>query len=38
MFGTCAKATPEQTINAREGRDRAVELVIDTTEQFDVTG
>jgi hypothetical protein len=32
------KTTSEQTISAREGRDRAVELVIDTTEQLDVTG
>ncbi|MET3904811.1 hypothetical protein ABIE35_003394 [Paenarthrobacter sp. 4246] len=32
------KATPEKTISAREGRDRAVELVVNTTKQLDVTG
>jgi len=32
------KATPEKTTSAREGRDRAVELVINTTKQLDVTG
>ncbi|WOH20387.1 hypothetical protein IRJ34_08710 [Paenarthrobacter sp. GOM3] len=32
------KPTPEKTISAREGRDRAVELVINTTKQLDVTG
>jgi hypothetical protein len=31
-------ATPEETISAREGRDRVVELVINTTKQLDVTG
>lgn len=30
--------TPEQTVSAREGRDRVVELVINTTKQLDVTG
>ena len=33
------KTTPEKkTITAREGRDRVVELVINTTKQLDVTG
>ncbi len=32
------KNTPEETISAREGRDRVVELVFNTTEQLDVTG
>ncbi len=31
------KTTPEKTITAREGRDRVVELVINTTKQLDVT-
>lgn len=31
-------ATSEQTISAREGRDRVVELVINTTQQLNVTG
>ncbi len=35
---TPEQSAPEQTISAREGRDRVVELVIDTTEQLDVTG
>jgi hypothetical protein len=32
------KAASEKTISAREGRDQVVELVINTTEQLDVTG
>lgn len=32
------KTMPEKTISAREGRDRTVELVINTTKQLDVTG
>lgn len=32
------KSTPEKTISAGEGRDRVVELVINTTKQLDVTG
>ena len=32
------KPTPEKTISASEGRDRVVELVINTTKQLDVTG
>lgn len=32
------KVTPEQTMTAREGRDRVVELVMNTTKQLDVTG
>ncbi|WP_434993124.1 hypothetical protein [Arthrobacter sp. Ld5] len=35
---TSGVATTEQTISAREGRDRVVELVIDTTQQLDATG
>jgi hypothetical protein len=35
---TSEKATPEQTMTAREGRDRVVELVMNTTKQLDVTG
>lgn len=30
--------TPEKTITAREGRDRVVDFVINTTKQLDVTG
>ena len=30
--------TPEQTVTARDGRDRVVDFVINTTEQLDVTG
>jgi hypothetical protein len=32
------KATSERTMTAREGRDRVVELVMNTTKQLDVTG
>lgn len=32
------KATPERTMTAREGRDRVVELVINTTKQLELTG
>ncbi|MET4097379.1 hypothetical protein [Arthrobacter sp. UYCu712] len=32
------KTTPETTITAREGRDRVVDFVINTTKQLDVTG
>jgi predicted small lipoprotein YifL len=32
------KPTPEKTLTAREGRDRVIELVINTTKQLDVTG
>ena len=33
-----AEKEPTTTISAREGRDRAVELVFNTAEQLDVTG
>jgi len=32
------KSTPDKTISAREGRDRVVDFVINTTKQLDVTG
>jgi hypothetical protein len=35
---TSEKTASEQTMPAREGRDRVVELVINTTKQLDVTG
>ena len=34
----CAEKEPSTAISAREGRDRAVELVFNTTKQLDVTG
>ena len=37
-MSTSEKNTPEETISAREGRDRVVELVFNTAEQLDVTG
>ncbi|CEA08788.1 hypothetical protein BN1051_02146 [Arthrobacter saudimassiliensis] len=37
-MSTSEKDAPEETISAREGRDRAVELVFNTAEQLDVTG
>ena len=37
-MSTSEKDAPEETISAREGRDRAVELDFNTAEQLDVTG
>lgn len=35
---TAEWTTPDETMTAREGRDRVVELVMNTTKQLDVTG
>lgn len=35
---TSKKTAPEETMTAREGRDRVVELDMDTTNQLEVTG
>ncbi|GAA3600130.1 hypothetical protein GCM10022198_25660 [Klugiella xanthotipulae] len=34
----CSGKDPEHTMTARDGRDRVVELVINTTTQLDITG
>ncbi|MCQ1952692.1 hypothetical protein [Arthrobacter sp. zg-Y238] len=38
MTGCAGNEAPEETISAREGRDRVVELVFNTADQLAVTG